>query len=377
MSGGVDSSVAACLMKESGYDCIGATMKLFSNENVRENGSRPAEDVDVSKNYNRSALNDVGISRDHSCCSLEDVEDARSVARSLGMPYYVFNFAERFKETVIDTFVSAYENGRTPNPCIDCNRYLKFEKLFLRARELFCDYVVTGHYARIEQDETTGRFLLKKAVDDTKDQSYVLYSLTQEQLTHIKFPLGGLQKTQVRQIAEEHGFINAKKADSQDICFVQDGKYGEFIESYTGREYPKGNFVDRDGNILGQHNGIIRYTVGQRKGLGIAFGQPMYVKKIDPTANTVTLGTNKELFTSVLTAKDINLISAERLDAPMRVKAKVRYRHKEQWATAEQLGEDTLRVIFDEPQRAITAGQAVVLYDGDVVVGGGTIVHVG
>ncbi|MCD8149479.1 MAG: tRNA 2-thiouridine(34) synthase MnmA [Clostridiales bacterium] len=377
MSGGVDSSVAACLMKESGYDCIGATMKLFSNEDVRGNSSYLPENVNASRSYRCSSLNNVGISRDHSCCSLEDVEDARSVARSLGMPYYVFNFAERFRETVIDAFVSAYENGRTPNPCIDCNRYLKFEKLFLRARELFCDYVVTGHYARIEQEETTGRFLLKKAVDDTKDQSYVLYSLTQEQLAHIKFPLGGLQKTQVRQIAEEHGFINAKKADSQDICFVQNGKYGEFIESYTGREYLQGNFVDQDGNILGQHNGIIRYTVGQRKGLGIALGQPMYVKKIDPAANTVTLGTNEELFTTALTAKDINLISAEYLDAPMRVKAKVRYRHKEQWATAEQLDEDTLRVVFDEPQRAITAGQAVVLYDGDVVVGGGTIVHAG
>ncbi|MCD8365628.1 MAG: tRNA 2-thiouridine(34) synthase MnmA [Clostridiales bacterium] len=348
MSGGVDSSVAACLMKEAGYDCIGATMKLFSNE-------------------------EVGVSREHSCCSLEDVEDARSVARFLGMPYYVFNFAERFEETVIDAFVSAYENGRTPNPCIDCNRYLKFEKLFLRAKELFCDYVVTGHYARIEQDEHTGRYLLKKALDDTKDQSYVLYSLTQEQLAHVQFPLGVLRKSQVRRIAEEQGFINAKKADSQDICFVRNGKYGDFLESYTGKSYPKGNFVDSKGNVLGQHNGIIRYTVGQRKGLGIAFPQPMYVKKIDPAANTVTLGTNEELFSTVLTAKDINLISVDHLDTPMRVRAKVRYRHVEQWAMAEQPDADTLRVTFDEPQRAITAGQAVVLYDGDVVVGGGTI----
>ncbi|MCC8152272.1 MAG: tRNA 2-thiouridine(34) synthase MnmA [Lachnospiraceae bacterium] len=391
MSGGVDSSVAACLMKEAGFDCIGATMKLFSGEDVRENNSLSPEDVGISKNYSCSSLNDEGISQDHSCsslndigispnhscCSLEDVEDARSVARSLGIRYYVFNFAERFQETVIDAFVSAYENGRTPNPCIDCNRYLKFEKLFLRARELFCDYVVTGHYARIERNGTTGRFLLKKALDDTKDQSYVLYALTQEQLAHIQFPLGSLQKTQVRQIAEEHGFINAKKADSQDICFVRNGKYGEFIESYTGRKYPKGDFIDSKGNVLGQHNGIIRYTVGQRKGLGIAFGQPMYVKKIDSAANTVILGTNEELFTAALTAKDINLISVERLDAPMRVKAKVRYRHKEQWATVTQPDEDTLQVVFDEPQRAITAGQAVVLYDGDVVVGGGTIVHIG
>lgn len=349
MSGGVDSSVAAFLMREAGYDCIGTTMKLFHNE-------------------------DVGIPREHSCCSLDDVEDARSVAYSLGMPYYVFNFAERFEEAVISGFIAAYENGRTPNPCIDCNRYLKFEKLFLRAQELCCDYVVTGHYARIERDEYTGRYLLKKGADASKDQSYVLYSLTQEQLAHVQFPLGDLSKSEVRRIAQEQGFINAKKLDSQDICFVQNGKYSDFIESYTGKHYPEGNFIDKDGNVLGRHKGIIRYTVGQRKGLGIAFSQPMYVVKVNPLDNTVTLGTNEELFSSVLTAKDINLISAEHLEAPMRVKAKVRYRHAEQWATVTQTDEDTIRVVFDEPQRAITAGQAVVLYDGDAVVGGGTIV---
>ncbi|MCD8133541.1 MAG: tRNA 2-thiouridine(34) synthase MnmA [Clostridiales bacterium] len=348
MSGGVDSGVAAFLMKEAGYDCIGATMKLFANE-------------------------DAGLPREHSCCSLDDVEDARSVAFSLGMPHYVFNFADRFREDVIDGFIEAYENGRTPNPCIDCNRYLKFEKLFLRAKELSCDYVVTGHYARIERDENTGRFLLKKGLDHTKDQSYVLYSMTQEQLAHVQFPLGCLRKTQVRQIAEAHGFINAQKHDSQDICFVQDGKYSDFIESYTGKQYPAGDFIDRDGHVLGRHRGMIRYTIGQRKGLGIASSHPLYVVSVNPADNTVMLGTNEELFSSELTAKDINLISAERLDAPMRVKAKVRYRHAEQWATAEQTDEDTIRVIFDEPQRAITAGQAVVLYDGDVVVGGGTI----
>lgn len=348
MSGGVDSSVAAYLMKEKGYECIGVTMKLFGNE-------------------------EAGISREHSCCSLDDVEDARSVAYSLGMPYYVFNFADRFKEDVIDGFIDAYENGRTPNPCIDCNRYLKFEKLFHRAKELSYDYVVTGHYAQIDFDAKTGRYLLKKAVDDTKDQSYVLYSLTQEQLAHVQFPLGGMTKTTARQIAETQGFINAAKHDSQDICFVQNGKYSDFIEQFTGKTYPEGDFVGTDKTVLGRHKGIIRYTVGQRKGLGIAFSQPMYVVKVDPVHNEVVLGTNDELFTDTLTAKDINLISVERITEPMRVKAKVRYRHQEQWATVEQLDEDTIRVVFDEPQRAITSGQAVVLYDGDVVVGGGTI----
>lgn len=349
MSGGVDSSVAAFLMKEQGYECIGATMKLFHNE-------------------------DIGISREHTCCSLDDVEDARSVARTLGMPYYVFNFSERFSEDVIDRFVKAYENGMTPNPCIDCNRYLKFEKLFSRTKELDYDYVVTGHYAQIAYDSERGRYLLKKAVDVTKDQSYVLYSLTQEQLAHTLFPLGGMTKPQVREIAEKHGFVNAKKHDSQDICFVQNGTYGDFIEQYTKKRYPEGNFVDKEGKILGKHKGIIRYTVGQRKGLGLSFPQPMYVSAVNPAENTVVLGKNEDLYTKTLTAKDINLISVDRIDKPMKLKAKVRYRQPEQPAIVEQIEEDTLRIEFEQPQRAITKGQAVVLYDGDLVVGGGTIV---
>lgn len=348
MSGGVDSSVAAYLMKEQGFDCMGVTMKLFQNE-------------------------DVQVCDDHSCCSLDDVEDAKSVAYSLGMPHHVFNFSSRFREDVIDRFVHAYETGATPNPCIDCNRYLKFQKLFQRAKELGCDYVVTGHYAQIAYDEGSQKYQLKKAVDPTKDQSYVLYSLTQEQLAHTIFPLGGMSKEAARQIAADHGFINAAKHDSQDICFVQNGSYADFIEGYLGKQFPEGNFVTKDGSVLGQHKGIIRYTIGQRKGLGLALPAPMYVVALDMENNNVILGDHEDLFSKELTAKDINLISGDALLGPTRLKAKVRYRQQEQWATVTQIDGDTLHVVFDEPQRAITKGQAVVLYDNDVVIGGGTI----
>lgn len=348
MSGGVDSSVAAYLMKENGYDCAGATMKLFHNE-------------------------DVCVAREKSCCSLEDVEDARSVAYALGMPYYVFNFTDRFREDVIDRFVSAYETGATPNPCIDCNRYLKFEKMFQRARELHYDYIATGHYAQIAYDEVSGRYLLKKAADSTKDQSYVLYSMTQEQLAHTLFPLGEMCKTEVRKIAENHGFVNAKKHDSQDICFVQNGTYADFIEQYTGKNYPPGDFVLKDGTVLGTHKGIIHYTIGQRKGLGIAYEEPLYVTEINVSDNAVVLGRNCDLYSKTLTANHINLISVGQIEKPIRVKAKVRYRQPEQWATVTQTDNDTITVEFDEPQRAVTKGQAVVLYIGDTVLGGGTI----
>ena len=348
MSGGVDSSVAALLMRERGYTCIGATMKLFHNE-------------------------DVGLCREHTCCSLEDVEDARSVAYALDMPYYVFNFSDRFKTDVIDRFVSAYEHGVTPNPCIDCNRYLKFDKLFQRMQELEYDDVVTGHYARIEYNPASGRYELKKAADANKDQSYVLWSLTQEQLAHVQFPLGDMVKSEVRALAEAHGFINAKKHDSQDICFVRNGSYADFIEQYTGKTYPPGDFVDTRGRILGQHRGIIRYTIGQRKGLDLALSEPMYVKSVDPETNTVTLGTEQELYTRSLVATGINLIAVPTLSGVVRVKAKVRYRQPEQWATVTRTGADAFTVVFDEPQRAVTRGQSVVLYDGDLVLGGGII----
>lgn len=252
MSGGVDSSVAAFLIKQQGYDPTGITLKLFNNE-------------------------DIGISREKTCCSLEDVEDARSVAYRLGIPYYVYNFTDRFKNNVIDRFINAYMSGLTPNPCIDCNRYIKFEQLMLRAMQLDFDFVVTGHYAIIENDAASGRYLLKKAVDETKDQSYVLYTMTQKQLAMTLFPLGHLRKSEVRRIAESNGFINARKHDSQDICFVRDGDYAGFIEGYTGQSFASGSFVNKNGNVLGTHNGIIRYTIGQRKGLGISSSEPMYV----------------------------------------------------------------------------------------------------
>lgn len=348
MSGGVDSSVAAYLMKEKGFDCIGVTMKLFYNE-------------------------EVGIPKDHSCCSIDDIDDARRIATLLGMPYYVLNFTDGFEENVIQNFIYAYEHGMTPNPCIDCNRFMKFNLLFDKARELGYEYVVTGHYSSIEYIEETGRYVLKKAADPSKDQSYVLYSLTQEQLAHTLFPLGGMNKTDARNIAERHGFINAHKHDSQDICFVQSGTYADFIEHFTGKTYPEGDFLDLEGNVLGRHKGIIRYTIGQRKGLGIASTEPYYVAAVDVQNNTVTLAREQDLYSSALEAGNLNLISVASIEGEMKIKAKVRYRQVEQPATVTQIAPDRIRVVFEAPQRAITKGQAVVLYDGDVVVGGATI----
>lgn len=343
MSGGVDSSVAARLLVDAGYTCMGVTMKLTSGE------------------------------IDGTCCSTDDVEDARCVARTLGIPYHVFNFSDRFDEAVIDKFIDAYEHGRTPNPCIDCNRYLKFDKLYDRARVLGYDAVATGHYAKVDFDAASGRYLLKKAADETKDQSYVLYTLGQEQLSHTLFPLGDMKKSETRALAERYGFINANKHDSQDICFVPSGHYADFIRSRTGKDYPEGDFVDESGRPLGRHKGIIAYTVGQRRGLGVAAGEPLYVKAVNPEKNTVTLAGEKALYSKVIRAKDINFIAVDGITRPMRVMAKVRYRQKEQKATVLQTGDDELTVTFDEAQRAPTAGQAVVLYDGDVVIGGGTI----
>lgn len=347
MSGGVDSSVTACLLQKQGYDIVGATMKLFQNS-----------DVDVPK--------------EKACCSLDDVEDARAVCARLGVPHYVLNMTADFEKEVMERFVRAYEQGFTPNPCIDCNRYMKFERLLHKALTLEMDYVATGHYARIEKQGD--RLVLKKAKDLHKDQSYVLYSLTREQLTHTLFPLGGLTKPEVREIAAENGFVNANKHDSQDICFVPNGDYFSFIEKYTGKTYPAGDFVDLNGKVLGQHKGIIRYTVGQRRGLGLALPASMYVVQKDLEQNRVVLGFNEDLFSKEVTVQDMNLTACDRLDRPTRLCAKIRYNQTEQPATVVQTDETHLKIVFDEPQRAVTAGQAAVLYDGDTVVGGGTIV---
>ncbi len=343
MSGGVDSSMAASLMQEKGYECIGVTMRLYE-------------------------LNSK-------CCSIDDCEDARSVCRRLGIPYYVYDFTDDFKDKVMDRFVCSYCKGETPNPCIDCNRYMKFEKLYERAVQLDCDVITTGHYARIAYNEESGRYELKKALDDTKDQSYVLYSLTQDQLAHTTFPLGEYTKAKIREMAEEHGFVNAHKKDSQDICFVPDGKYREFIEGYLGKKIPEGNFVDEEGNILGRHKGIVAYTIGQRKGLGIAAGTPIFVKEIRPETNEVVIGSNESLFSDLLEAEDFNWISIPepKPGAEVPCTAKVRYRHREQPAVAKVLENGRVQVVFTEKQRAITKGQAVVLYDGERVLGGGTI----
>ena len=345
MSGGVDSSVAALLMAREGYDCVGVTMRLWDGKAGPES---------------------------RTCCTEEDAADARSVACRLGMPYYVLNLTEDFSRQVIDRFTAGYEAGQTPNPCIDCNRYMKFSRLWERAAALGCSVMATGHYVRTERD-AGGRWLLKKAAFGQKDQSYVLYMLTQEQLSRTRFPLGMLTKQQARTLAEENGLLNARKRDSQDICFVPDGDYAAFIRRYTGRDYPPGDFVDSQGSVLGRHGGAIRYTVGQRRGLGVAAGRPLYVKSKDMAANTVTLADNDALFSRRLLARDINLIPLSRLDGPVRCRARVRYNQTEQPATAIQTGPDELEVVFDRPQRAITAGQAVVLYDGDLVLGGGTI----
>jgi tRNA-specific 2-thiouridylase len=339
MSGGVDSSVAAWLVKEKGYDVTGITLKLFDGS---------------------------------VCCSIDDALDARKVADRLNIPFYLFNFKQEFNIEVIDRFVESYRSGFTPNPCIDCNRYIKFEKLFERAIALEFDYVVTGHYARIERDGE--RHLLKTGADPLKDQSYFLYMLTEPQLAKTLFPVGGLAKSKVREIALGAGLATAKKKESQNICFVPDDKYADFIEERLGRKFEKGQIVGVDGAVLGEHNGFIRYTVGQRRGLGISSDRPLYVCGVDASTNTVVAGRNDDLFSKKVTVKDINLIPISKFEKQTRVTAKLRYRQKAEPALAHQTDEDTIILEFDNPQRAVAKGQAAVLYDGDVVLGGGTIV---
>ncbi len=349
MSGGVDSSVAAYLLKQQGYDVIGVTMQIWQ---------------DKSKE---------AFEREGGCCSLSAVEDARRVCNKLDIPFYVMNFKQVFEKMVIDYFVDEYLEGRTPNPCIACNKFIKFDALLERSKALEADYVATGHYARIMYDEGYERYIIRKSAAPLKDQTYVLYNLTQDQLRHILMPLGDYNKEQVREIAKELDLRTANKPESQEICFVEDNNYGRFISERKGDEIRPGFFVDTKGNRLGTHKGIAHYTIGQRKGLGIALGKPMYVVEIIPDKNLVVLGDETEVFSRELTASQMNFITIEKLEAPIEVKAKIRYSAKEAEAEVIPLEEDKVKVVFEEPQRAITPGQAVVFYQGDVLVGGGTI----
>lgn len=345
MSGGVDSSVAAYLMKEAGYDCVGVTMKLYDND-------------------------DIDMAEEKTCCSSNDIDDARNVAHRLGIPYYVVNFKADFKEKVMDPFVKSYLCGMTPNPCIECNRYLKFEQLYRKAEELECDVIVTGHYARVKKDEK-GYHLLK-GKDAAKDQSYVLYSMTQERLSHTMFPLGEYTKEEIRAIAQEQGLVNAAKHDSQDICFIPDGDYRKFIEETTGRKSEPGDFVNQSGQVVGRHKGYYCYTIGQRKGLGISAPKPYFVTDIIPEENKVILGASEDLFKKHLLAGNFNWIESDPLEiSPL--KARIRYHQKESEASITILEDGKVEVNFLEAQRAITRGQAVVVYSDDLVVGGGTI----
>ena len=349
MSGGVDSSVAAYLLKEQGYDVIGVTMQIWQDEEEtvqEENGG---------------------------CCGLSAVEDARRVAAALDIPYYVMNFKKEFQKYVIDYFMDEYLNGRTPNPCIACNRYVKWEALLTRSMEIGADYIATGHYARIDV-LPNGRYAIKHSATRMKDQTYALYNLTQDQLKRTLMPVGEYSKEEIRAIAEKIHLKVASKPDSQDICFVPDGDYAEFIRRESKKEVPEGNFVSTDGKILGRHKGITHYTVGQRKGLGLSLGHPAFVLEIRPETNEVVIGTNEESMTRFVKANRPNFMAVEDIEGEMRAFGKIRYNHKGAPCTVKRTGEDEILCTFDEPVRAVTPGQALVLYDGDYVLGGGTII---
>lgn len=348
MSGGVDSSVAVKLLLDSGYECAGATMRLYSNE-------------------------DIGIERSKTCCSLNDVEDARFVAFKLGIDFHVFNFSADFKEKVVDNFVNTYLEGGTPNPCIECNKHLKFGRFLDRARLLGYEYIATGHYVRREFDEESGRWLLKRSPDRAKDQSYVLYGMTQDQLAHTLFPVSEMSKEEIRSIAQDNSLVNAAKPDSQDICFIPDGDYAKFITEREGEQL-HGDILLTDGTRLGEHRGLIHYTIGQRRGVGVSYSEPLFVVQKNVQENTLVLGTADELFRGSLIADDVNFIMFDTLDEPYRCTAQTRYHQQDVPCTLYPLDDGTVKAEFDEPHRAISKGQAVVFYKGDYVVGGGTIV---
>jgi tRNA-specific 2-thiouridylase len=349
MSGGVDSSVAAWLLKEQGYEVIGVTMQIWQDEDTstqEENGG---------------------------CCGLSAVEDARRVAWDLGIPYHVMNFKQEFQSQVIDYFMDEYERGRTPNPCIACNRYVKWESLLKRSLAIGANYIATGHYAQIDK-LPNGRYALKKSVTAAKDQTYALYNLTQDQLSHTLMPVGAYSKDQIRELAEKIELKVANKPDSQEICFIPDNDYAGFIEESRGQKLPEGNFVDLDGQIIGRHKGITHYTVGQRKGLNLSMGHPVFVVEIRPETNEVVIGKGEDVFSSTLRASQINWMAIDGLHGEKRrVLAKIRYSHKGAKCTITEVENGVVECKFDEPQRAITPGQAVVFYEDDYVVGGGTI----
>ncbi len=350
LSGGVDSSVAACLLKRQGYDVIGVTMQIWQEEDSdfqEENGG---------------------------CCGLSAVDDARRVAQKLDIPYYVMNFRREFKEKVIDYFNAEYLAGRTPNPCIACNRYVKWESLLKRSLDIGADYIATGHYARVEK-LPNGRYAIKNSVTAKKDQTYALYNLTQEQLSRTLMPVGDYTKEEIRQIAREEGLLVAHKKDSQEICFVPDNDYAGFIESSTGKKIEPGNYVLEDGTVIGQHKGIIHYTIGQRKGLNLSMGHPVFVTQIRPETNEVVIGENEDLFVKSLLCDRVNFMAIPELKGEMRFLAKIRYNHQGAVCTVCPAGEDRVKVTFDEPQRAVTPGQAVVFYQGEYVAGGGIILE--
>ena len=339
MSGGVDSSVAALLTVKQGYEAVGATMRLLGHSNDK------------------------------------DINDAASVCERLKIEHRAFDMRGEFDREVMRRFADIYLSGETPNPCIICNRFIKFGGLLNNALKAGCEHIVTGHYALVKYDSGSGRWLLIKGVDHSKDQTYFLYMLRQEQLSHILFPVGGLSKTEVRELAENNGFITSRKHDSQDICFVPDGDYVGFLKGYRGMDFPDGDFLDLDGHVIGRHGGAIRYTIGQRKGLGMGFNKPMYVCRKDMAANTVTLGNNADLFSRRVIVRDVNMIAGSCIDRPIRVTAKIRYSQREEWATLFQTDENEMTLEFDSPQRAVAPGQAAVCYDGDCVICGGRIIR--